>query len=388
MKVYAIIFLMLMLPLCSSAHYIVGYVGDSLDEEQSANGRIVYLWKSDIMNNLTDIVGPLGNSKTDNIYMIDCEPLFCEVGDNLSLGIFDEGFGYITEIVNVTVTGFGFSQAGNLTLNSPPKLLSTEITDMNKNLLTEINLIATTTKNVYCRALVEDSDGEDTLVNASAIFYNTEASSLFSSDNNNLHYTNSSCYINRSYGSSKQAEILCNFSLWYYANYGNWLCNISISDNLTNTDHNFTQSIINQLISIGVMDVIPFEYLNEHFISEEVSVGVTNYGNTKINISLSGFAESEEDNYSMVCFNGYLPIDYQKFNLSYSNSQEVDDSEFNRLYENLSSSPVIYELNLDYRTNPILNDATKQTYWRVKMVPGLNGPCRGNIVFGAIEANA
>ena len=118
-----ILALILFIPLVSAAHYIVGYVEDALDGT-AANGHTVVLWNPNngINDNLTDIIGPSGNSGVDNIYMIDCELLSqpCKVGDNLSVKVINNGDNYISEIENVTVQGLGYDVVENLSLNSPP----------------------------------------------------------------------------------------------------------------------------------------------------------------------------------------------------------------------------------------------------------------------------
>jgi hypothetical protein len=107
----------------SAAHYIVGFANDAKDGTP-ANNFIVTLWNplNGLTNNLTDIIGQNGNSGTNNIYMIDCELLGngCDIGDNLSVKIFNNGSDYLSEARNVTITGAGFDIAQNISLNTPP----------------------------------------------------------------------------------------------------------------------------------------------------------------------------------------------------------------------------------------------------------------------------
>ncbi len=116
---------LILVPLVSAAHYVIGYVEDALDGT-SANDKIVMLWNplQGKQDNLTDIVGPNGNSGQDNTYMIDCEMLDngCQVDDELSVKVINNGDDYVSGIVNVTVTGAGYDVAENLSLNSPPNV--------------------------------------------------------------------------------------------------------------------------------------------------------------------------------------------------------------------------------------------------------------------------
>jgi hypothetical protein len=115
--------LFLVLPFCSAAHYIVGIVEDAKDGTL-ANGHTIVLWNitRGIEENLTDVVGPSGNSGINNSYKIDCELLStpCLEGDILTLKVINNGDNYISGEKNVTVTSAGEDVVENITLNSPP----------------------------------------------------------------------------------------------------------------------------------------------------------------------------------------------------------------------------------------------------------------------------
>ncbi|MCD4771338.1 hypothetical protein K8R30_02875 [archaeon] len=120
-KLGVILMVVVLVQVACAAHYITGWVEDALDGE-GADGKGVVLWNPSvgISDNLTDVVGPTGNSGTSGVYMIDCELLSGGCGENdiLSLKIFGER--YVSWIVNVTVSLFGYDLVGNLSLNSPP----------------------------------------------------------------------------------------------------------------------------------------------------------------------------------------------------------------------------------------------------------------------------
>jgi len=115
-----LLFVMLVQVVCA-AHYITGWVEDALDGE-GADGKTVVLWNPSVgmLDNSSDIVGTGGSSGVSGVYLIDCELLGggCSENDILSLKIFGES--YVSWIVNVTVSLFGYDVAGNLSLNSPP----------------------------------------------------------------------------------------------------------------------------------------------------------------------------------------------------------------------------------------------------------------------------
>lgn len=122
---FLIIVILSLIPFSYAAHYITGVVEDALDGH-GANGKTVTLWNylNGMNDNLTDIVGPSGNSGANNIYLIDCQLLNngCSVGDVLTVKVFNDGSDYPSEERNVSVTGAGFDAVSNMTLNTPPEV--------------------------------------------------------------------------------------------------------------------------------------------------------------------------------------------------------------------------------------------------------------------------
>lgn len=124
-KKYILFFIII--PLCISnilaAHYIIGKVNDALDGTL-ANGRTVVIWNPSIgqQDNITDVVGPTGNSGQNNIYMVDCDLLTngCSVGNTLNIKVVNTGDNYLSETIPIIITGSGYDLASDLTLNSPP----------------------------------------------------------------------------------------------------------------------------------------------------------------------------------------------------------------------------------------------------------------------------
>ncbi|MCX6750944.1 MAG: hypothetical protein NTZ83_05780 [Candidatus Pacearchaeota archaeon] len=121
--IYLIVLGIIILPICSAAHYILGTVEDARDETKADN-RTIFLWSPVIgtEDNLTDIIGLFGNSGQNNNYSINCELLDtpCGVGDILTLKVIDNGDNYVSEEKNVTVPSSSQDGVENITLNSPP----------------------------------------------------------------------------------------------------------------------------------------------------------------------------------------------------------------------------------------------------------------------------
>ena len=261
-----------------------------------------------------------------------------------------------------------------------------------------LSLTPNSTTSVNCVALVQDYNGDGDITSAYAEFFDFTNSFLGDSDDNNYHYTNSSCTFETDFGSwngqsddAYTALVNCTFDTWYYANAGEWTCSVVASDTYNWQDSGEDNITVSQLLALGLPDVIYYGEVNATYVSDENITNVTNFGNVAMNLSLSGYAISEGDGYAMNCSLGsvgYIPIGYEKYNLSDVTSGSLTLSEFESLYTNLTSSPVVEEFNLNYRQNDVTNEATNWTYWRIYVPLGVAGTCQGNIVFGAVEAPA
>ncbi len=388
-----VIVMILLIQVCSAAHYIVGYVENAKDGT-SPDGKMIILWNSEIglEENVSDIIGPSGNSRTSGIYMIDCELLEsgCNITNILTLKVVNNGDNYVSEEKNVTIGGFGYDIVGNITLNSPPNITNLYVEDDLNFPENEVDLIPADVKEVRCVSIINEYDGETSLTNASAVFFDNSYSYFNDLDDNNYHYTNNSCEINYSYGNQNEAEVICKFDIFYYSNSENWNCTLAIQDNLSIVSKKGDITFINPLLALGVDSIINFDLFGGESVTRESEVNVTNYGNVKINLSLSGYAFQENDGYAMNCtFEGEtsnISIDYEKFNLTNSNPGAISLSEFETKYVNLTSSPQIKKFDLDYRKEDIQNEAVNSTYWRIYVPSQVSGECQGNIIFGAVSA--
>lgn len=371
-----------------AAHFIVGQVGDAVDGT-SANGHEVVLWNPiyGMNDNVTDTIGPGGNSGQNNTYLMDCELLTngCNVGDVLNVKVVNTGDNYFSGNVSVTVTGAGFDIAPFIRLNSPPNITSIVVDDSLTSPAHQIDLVTASTRQVNCTAMVNEPDGNP-LQNISAVFYSSN-STYGSSDDNNNHYTNSSCFLNSSYGGNpNETQIICEFQVWYYADAANWNCLMNVSDNFTATVNASNYTVVNPLLSVGVGSPLDFGTVNSQNMSAEIPFNVTNYGNVGINLSLYGYGLSPGDGVGLICDHGNISVGNERFNLTTSNSGLLSLSQFNSDYQNLTSNYSIYPFYLSQRTNDVTNNAINLTYWRAYLPNAVAYNCTGNIVFGASTA--
>lgn len=263
-----------------------------------------------------------------------------------------------------------------------------------------IELSPNTTTKVWCAVVVRDYNGQADLVGVNATLYDS-AYNTNSPDDNNTHYSNSSCVMNTDTGNfngfadDQWNQIAnCTFDVWYYANATNWVCNATAIDTMAWTDTRWDTEDISPLLALGVPDMINYSTVNATFVSDEQIANVTNLGNVEINLSLNGYARTPGDGFAMQCQYGNIQnisIDYEKYNVTASNPIDGDLltlTQFEGNYTDLTSSAFIEKFNLPKRTNNLINDIFKGTYWRIYVPKGVAGVCNGTVVFGAVQAPA
>jgi hypothetical protein len=310
---------------------------------------------------------------------------------------------FLIEIVLVVVlfSFFGFfvtgEVGGNATVitqlqvgNVYPEVLNVSVNEG----ASTITLIANSTKLVTCVALLRDYNNDTDINHVYSEFFDNVASSYGGADDNNYHYTNDTCFINRSFGSwhgVSDDEYLalanCTYNLEYYSNPQTWNCSVLVNDSINWNATGSDTITVNSLLAVGLPPTINYGTVNATYVSNENVTNVINYGNVRINLSLSGYAGTPGDNRAMNCTVGsigYIPIYYEKYNMTDSTPGVLGSlSAFENTYINLTSTATVKTFNLNYRHNDVTNEAQNNTYWRIYVPIGVAGTCEGRIVFGA-----
>ena len=258
----------------------------------------------------------------------------------------------------------------------------------------DITLTPNETTKIWCAAIVRDYNGDNDITGVNATLYHSSYTSD-TADDNNYHYTNASCNWQADtggygYGDDGYHSLAnCTFDVEYYADPGTWTCNVTARDTMDWTGENWTTQAVNQLLALGVPDLINYTEVNATFVSDEQIANVTNLGNVQINLSLHGYGVTDGDGKAMECTLGniaYIPVMYEKYNLTDSTAVVNSLSEFEATYINLTDSATTKQFNLGYRQEDSYNEAWNETYWRIYVPKGVAGTCNGTIVFGAVEA--
>ena len=274
-----------------------------------------------------------------------------------------------------------------------------EILNVSLNNEEDIALTPNETTLVSCMAVVRDYNGRDDIANVEALLYDSSAI-VPKADAGNDHYTNSSCEIIYDFGTyntyvddgNYTALANCSFHLQYYANPGEWICNVTVNDTYNWQDNQANTGEVLQLLALGLPETIHYGTVNATFVSDENVTTVTNFGNVMVNLSLEGYGAERGDGFAMNCTTGNvqnISIEYERFNLTETTPGPLTLSEFNSLYEALTSDPLeplIRQFQLDYKQDDDPTLSQKDSFWRIYVPIGVAGTCDGHIIFGATTA--
>jgi hypothetical protein len=295
---------------------------------------------------------------------------------------------YVLGEVGENATAITYLEVGKVY----PEILNMSIEDYQSS----VTLTANSTKVVRCIGVLRDFDGDDDLTNVYAEFFHNTGGSFSDADDNNTHYTNSSCNISYDFNSYLEhtddiylALANCSYQVEYYTDPGIWNCTMVVNDTMNWTDTSSDTITINELLAVGLPSTMNYGLVNATYVSDENSTTVINYGNVALNLTLSGYAVIEGDGYAMNCTQGNIKnitVENIKYNLTTPNAGAISLSETQDFYLNLSQDPVVKKYLLDYNQNDTENDAQNSTYWRIYVPTGVAGSCTGNIVFGATQA--
>lgn len=290
---------------------------------------------------------------------------------------------------NSVFAGFGSDNVTaktNLTVgNSAPNIIEILVNED-----VPITLVPNNTKTINCTAEISDYDTDSDVTSVTAVFFDPSQAVAASPDDNNSHYTNSSCRIDATFGDQYQLKAHCLFDIWYYANASDWNCSVTAIDTFPYQVTETNETTIQPLLALALPDIIQYGTVNATYVSSENVTNVTNLGNVKINLSLSGYAWTENDGNAMNCSLGpteNISIEHEKFNLTATTPGNLNLAQANGNYTNLTDYPVTKEFNLDYRKDENINEAWNHTYWRIYVPTGVAGTCQGNIIFGAVQAD-
>jgi hypothetical protein len=317
------------------------------------------------------------------------------------------GISFTSDYVNAAdnITNLSIIAIVNVT-NTEPNITSITIDDNVLSPSDEIDLTAGNFTVVICNATIFDYNGYEDITNANktnaTLFI--QGSGADSQDDNNSHYSNSSCGRCRQATAAEVSDTAntaicdCQFSVQYYANdSSNWVCDFHVSDDgghakpalkINLTDNSTGGPVtITKLLALDVPAILDYGNLSVTQTSAEIIHNVTNVGNIDINLSLRGFGGIDEttgNNLSMVCDIGNISIGAQRYSVE---SGIAYDSMFNLT----NQTRIAAEFGLNITFPQRIDDTNygsdrNSTYWRIKVPLSVGGLCNGTIIFGAVDA--
>lgn len=256
-----------------------------------------------------------------------------------------------------------------------------------------IDLTAGGTTTVICNGSFSDQNGFDDIEGVNAtLFFNSVGSNA--ADDNNTHYTNRSCLSSGATctqitGEQNNGTCLCQFVVQYFANPGNWVCNMTINDSgslVAATSSELTN--LNEILGIGVETAsLNFGNLSVSQTSAPIRENITNFGNIPINVTVRGFGGDNEtigENLSMICdsaANSLANITFGNMKFDTKNETAFDSM------VNITNQTRKINVTIPQRlTDNSYGNSSNSTFWRLKIPLGAAGVCNGTIIFGAIDA--
>jgi hypothetical protein len=304
--------------------------------------------------------------------------------------------------------------------NTEPNITAIRIDDSTPSPPNEIDLTANGITVVTCNATVFDYNGFEDITGKNTtnatFFINSVGSNA--QDDNNSHYTNSSCNRCRQATAAEAAPndptnertaiCDCKFAVQYYANASNtWTCEFTVQDrggtqvsgleiNLTDTDSNSSGVTITQLLAISSPGILDYGNLSVTQTSAEIVHNVTNVGNIPLNLSLRGFGGINDSidhpghNLTMICDYGNISIGQQRYSLVSGLSDFNDMRILQNTTEILTglTGPAAVNITWPQRVDDShVGNSRNSTYWKIEVPLSVGGLCNGTIIFGAIDAS-
>jgi len=241
---------------------------------------------------------------------------------------------------------------------------------------TPVTLNAGSTYLVECNVSVRDFNGAGDINYTEAVLFHS-TSSATAADDNNTHYSNSSCAVASANGDYK--NFTCGFSVYYYALPGTWTCNATVYDNRSYNDTAVNTTTFNQILALNISPtLIDYGNLSVGDTSANKSADITNIGNADIKTSVKGYGQAEGDGLAFVCQEGNITIDNERFSTNISASWATKTA--------LSGAfQYVGSMVIPKQSQPGVLQ-TNTTYWQLYVPPNPFGVCNGTIVFQAESA--
>jgi hypothetical protein len=295
----------------------------------------------------------------------------------ISISVFVLPFGIAPNSVGTNHKNVTVLTHVNIT-NSKPDVLNVTVYEALNFSARNITVSAGSFKTVFCNATIRDWNGFNDVIYVNATLWHIATSSFDAVDDNNSHYTNSSCTLNSTGSSSELGSYICAFDVIYYSNNGTWNCNVTVMDNINKTGFGYNRTTLYPVYALNVTDGIDYGNVAVEDYSADVGANLTNLGNMPINISVEGYGARRGDGLAMNCTVSNISVQYEKFGLSSGLDYLTNMTSLTgTLGGSLISNLTVLKQNT---STPIVNS----TFWKLYVPPNPAGNCTGYIIFTAL----
>jgi parallel beta-helix repeat protein len=223
----------------------------------------------------------------------------------------------------------------------------------------------------WCNATITDEDGWEDVDEANATLFISPATHTSADDPDN-HYTNSSCTLEAGSGTSRGVN--CAFYPQWYADDGEWKCNITANDSSGASGWgNKTDITVNTLVALVVNASLAFEDLDIGETSTDHTLQINNTGNTGIDVTVNGSdldCTGPADNISVG-------------QLHYNESSEAAYADMCALTSTSTDTCGALQGSFDLADGVA---ESKSTYWKLQIPTRTGGTCTGSMTVEAIQS--
>ncbi len=286
--------------------------------------------------------------------------------------------------------------------NVPPYILRADINVFVNTGDAAITLSENSTVQVQCNATLNDANGWQDISSLNGTLYNTHTATHGTANDNNFHYTNTSCNVFSGSGNIRAG--VCEFTTFYYAqNSSAWQCNLTVYDagvsgsSANSSNSTYGNFSVNALTALNIPATIMFGTMNPGDTSAINKTNVTNTGNTILDLSIYGYANNATDSpNAMNCTlgtNKNISLYFIRYNVTAGRLNNCASADFSWTANywnltNLTNAKNWTQFTLPPRTvDAAGGDAGNYTCWILKVPSAgesdIGGTCRGIISIAA-----
>lgn len=237
-----------------------------------------------------------------------------------------------------------------------------------------ITLTAGSTVTIKANATITDTNGAGDIASANATLFHSSSSDTAANDEN-IHFSNSSCTLGSANGNNKTVE--CSFILNFMTTNGTWTVNITAYDGAANaTGRGADTNTVSDLASLDVAETtIDFSTLalGANTTSAQ-SMTIRNLGNIVIDSQFSG------TNYT--CTVGTIDAANTRYNLTTAGYDGMTTA-----LANAAATQTNFDLGIRGTATGNGLDSNKTEYWNILLPStGIGGTCTDTLTATAIAS--